>query len=110
MCIVIDLFLARDCLVFVMKRRSLATGSHINCGYFFVYIIAILIALKIKTCLNKQTLQLTTYQYNYLCFGEAGGEQLCDSKNSSRDLLRCVFVIVGSYPQHHHLDKATDSQ
>lgn len=48
-----------------------------------------------------------TYQHNNLCFGETGAEQLSDGENSSCDLLCCVLVIVGSYPQHHHLDQAT---
>lgn len=50
-----------------------------------------------------------TYQNNYLGLGEMRGEQLCDGKNSSCNLLRCVFVIVGSNPQHHHLDNTTDT-
>lgn len=42
--------------------------------------------------------ELTTYQYNYLCFGEAGGEQLRNRENSSGDFLCGVMVIVGSHP------------
>ena len=52
---------------------------------------------------------VTTHQYDYLCFGKTRDEQLSDSKNPSCDLLCCVFVIVGSYPQHRHLDQTTDT-
>lgn len=67
------------------------------------------------TCLKpiwwneKQDIQITSYQYDYLCFGEAGVEHLSNGKNSSCYLLCSVFVIVGSYPQHHHLEKTTDT-
>lgn len=59
--------------------------------------------------MNKCYATKKTHQYDYLCFREAGGEQLCDSKDSSCDLFCCVFVIVGSDPQNHHLSTDTHS-
>lgn len=50
-----------------------------------------------------------THQDDDLCFWEARPQQLSDGKNSSCHLLRRVLVIICSYPQHHHLDKTTNT-
>lgn len=50
-----------------------------------------------------------THQHDDLSFREARPQQLSDGKNSSRHLFCRVLVIVSSHPQHHHLDKTTDT-
>lgn len=51
-----------------------------------------------KTNNQRPDFQVAAYQYDDLRFREAGGEQLSDGKNSSCNLLCCVFVVVGSDP------------
>lgn len=59
------------------------------------------------TLFHKKDVCKMTYQDNDLGFGQAGVEHLSDGQDSSSDLLCRVLVIVGSYPQHDHLGRAT---
>lgn len=44
-----------------------------------------------------------THQDDDLCFREARTQHFGDGQDSSRHLFGRVLVIVGPYPQHHHL-------
>lgn len=59
--------------------------------------------------MHKKDVCKVTHQDNNLGFGQAGVEQLSDGQDSSSDLLCRVLVIVGSDPQHDHLDRDTQS-
>lgn len=50
-----------------------------------------------------------THQDDDLSLWEARLQQFGDGKNSPCHLFRRVLIIVCSYPQHHHLDKTTDT-